>query len=139
MNNEAEFLREQATIAKIRLRVHASALGDEVLAPLQLGPFVRRRPWWSLGGAVLGGFLSGLGLRSLRRTGRKAQAAGGMRRLAAGAGRRANRLLRTAVGTILVANLREMARPPAPKTANGHPSPSPPPPPPAAPPTSPAS
>lgn len=58
MLTEHTFLRMQSTAAKARFRRHAKALTDELIAPLQLRPLVRRHPWLSLGGAMLTGFLA---------------------------------------------------------------------------------
>lgn len=57
MLTERTFLRLQSAAAKARFRLHAKALTDELLAPLQVRPLVRRHPWLTLGGAMLAGFL----------------------------------------------------------------------------------
>ncbi len=60
MPSEAEFLTAQADAAKARLQLTARALRNGLLAPLDIRPFVRNRPWWSVGGAALGGLLVGI-------------------------------------------------------------------------------
>lgn len=66
MPDEGEFLRSQAAAALARLRGTVRSLGDDLIEPLQLRGLVRKRPWWSLGAALLGGFLAG-GLFGKRR------------------------------------------------------------------------
>lgn len=117
MLSEAEYLELQASRAKARFRQTASTLGNELLAPFELRPFIQRCPWWSLGGAAAAGFVSGA---SLGHRGRKAgagRASGKLHELFAMVHRRVRRVLGSALGAMVVANLRGGApAPPAPVT-----------------------
>ena len=75
MPTEAEFLAQQARNAKLRFVQGARGLGEDLTAPLQLRPWIRSRPWWSLGGATALGFVASFGFGG-RRHGRAASAAG---------------------------------------------------------------
>jgi hypothetical protein len=116
MPSEAEYLAYQAKAAKTRLRQTARMLADEVLAPLSIRPCVARRPWWSLGGAAVTGFVVGLGLRRRGRSTGASPAAGKVHELLAAVNRRVRRVLGSALGAVFVASLRGGASAP---TANG--------------------
>jgi hypothetical protein len=117
VTKEADYLKLQATRSLARLRQTARTLGEEILAPLEIRPLIRRRPWWSLGSAAIAGFVSA---RVLRRHGRKVgsgRAGGGLRDLLASANRHARRILGSALGALVVANLSgETPGPAAPAT-----------------------
>lgn len=106
MPSEADFLRLQGARARARLRLSARTLADELLAPLQLRPFVRRRPWWSVGGATAAGFLTGMRLG--RRGDRSATGStkGRLHSGLASVGNGLRSLLRTAMGAMVMASLR---------------------------------
>jgi hypothetical protein len=110
MPSEAEYLAVQATRAKARMRESVTRLVDEVLAPLNVRPFIRRRPWWCLGGSVLGGYLFGRSLR--RRPGHMATGSGKIRDMVAGVSRRVRHAIRSALGAMALASLRGQARNP---------------------------
>ena len=117
MSPEGEYLQQQVARTRARFRQTARTLADECLAPLEIRPFIRRRPWWSLGSVALGGFVSGLALGGGGR--RRAGAGHGRGRvravLAAIAGPRARRVLRSVLSAAVVANLRR--DPPAARAA----------------------
>jgi len=121
MSKEAEFLDRQAMLAKARLRQSARNLSEDLLGPFNIRPFIQRRPWWSLGGAAAAGFVSGLGLgrRGGKVTGGK-PAEGKIPRLLAMVNVRLRRVLRSALGAIIAANLRSAPAPAAPATNGRH-------------------
>jgi hypothetical protein len=113
MTTEAEFLDQQAERAKARLRRHIELLGEDLLAPVDVRTFVRRRPFWSIGGAAIGGAISGVVAKLLLR--RKQKTGSATRQAASGANgtswaralrQRAGRFARTALSSFLVAQLR---------------------------------
>ena len=108
--NESEFLAQQARSAKASLRRSARALGEELLEPLQLRPIIQRRPWWSLGGATLAGFVTGA---SLSRPARSAKPVpnGRMSRAFDSIDKRVRSLVRSAFGAIMVVNFRNASTP----------------------------
>jgi hypothetical protein len=108
MESEAEFLTRQATLAKARLRQSARLLADELVAPFEIGPLIARRPWWSVGGAVVGGFACGLGLRR-RHKAQVSKQPGRVAEFTTIATRRVGRLVSSALGAIVVAGLRGAA------------------------------
>jgi hypothetical protein len=120
MPSEAEYLANQAKGAKARLRQTARTLADEILAPLSIRPCVARRPWWSLGGAAVTGFVVGLGLRRRGRTTGASAAGGKVHELLAAVNRRVRRVLGSALGAVFVASLRGGAPAPAAPSTNGH-------------------
>jgi len=126
MSKEAEFLDRQAMLAKARLRQSARNLTEDLLGPFNIRPFIQRRPWWSLGGAAAAGFVSGLGLgrRRGKATGGQATsgkpAEGKIPRLLAMVNVRLRRVLRSALGAIIAANLRSAPAPAAPATNGRH-------------------
>ena len=119
MSREADYLAAQANGAKARFRLTARTLVDEVLAPLEIRPLIARRPWWSLGGAVVAGFVTGRGLRRRSRKAGAAPAGGKVHQLLAQVNQRVRRVLRSALGAVFVASLRRGAAPSTP-SANGH-------------------
>jgi hypothetical protein len=121
MDREAEFLRAQIATAKLRLRQHGSALSQELTAPLELRPLVRRRPLVSLLAAGFGGLFAGVGLRGVLR-GRGA-AAGRGRRFLAFLGGRLRGLAGSMLATVIAANLGR--EPTAPRTPASPPPPHP--------------
>ena len=58
MLTEERFLEQQAARARARLRLTIGTWREETVAALDLRAAIRRRPWWSLGGAALGGFVT---------------------------------------------------------------------------------
>ena len=120
MESEAEFLTRQANLIKARLRQSARALGDDLVAPFGIRPFIERRPWWSVGGAAVGGFLCGVGLRR-RRQAKLHQRPGKVAKVVSIANRRIGRLVKGLLSGLVAAGLRGPqsvpAKPPAP--ANG--------------------
>ncbi len=106
MSRESDYLDLQAKNAKAGLRRTARALSDELLEPLRIRPFIRSRPWWSLGGAAVAGFVSGA--RSGRPGAKPAVApgVGVLSGLFAGVDQRVRRVLRSIFGAVLVANMR---------------------------------
>jgi hypothetical protein len=123
MTTEAEFLADQARRAKARLRRNVELLGEDLLAPVDVRSLVRRRPFWSVGGATIGGVIAGVLL------GRKRTRAASVSRPAVGASRwrrlaqRYGQVARTMLGSWLVARLRALA---ASSPAPSSPPPSPP-------------
>jgi len=117
-SSEAEYLAVQATDAEARFRQTAHTLGEELLAPFEIRPFIQRRPWWSLGGAAAAGFVSGLGIGG---RGKRAEAAarGRIPRLLAIVGHRLRRVVTNAIGAVVVANLRGGKASPASPPSNG--------------------
>lgn len=115
MPSESEFLNLQIESAKAHFRQTARSLGEELLEPLQLRPLIRRRPWWSLGGAAVVGFVAGL------RSGRRAPKSGALptggtishishiSHIVATVNQRVRRVLGSALGAMVVANLRGAA------------------------------
>jgi hypothetical protein len=112
MRDEGEFLRLQAAEALARCRRTVRAMGDDLIAPLRLRPLVQKRPLWSLGGAVLTGFVVGLGLRRRGKAAAPASAGGKVHELLAAARLRVGRVLRAAAAAAFVSNLRGPARQP---------------------------
>ena len=112
MLSEADYLDLQAARAVDRLKLTARTLADELLEPIDVRPLIKSHPWWSLGAAGVGGFLSGLrlGRRKLDTAARRA--ASRSHRLLAVLHRRVWPLLRSAVGTAMVAGLRGNAAAP---------------------------
>jgi hypothetical protein len=117
MQREAEYLALQAARAKARLKHTASTLADEVLAPFQVLPFIRRHPWWSVSGAAVLGFLSARPFRGRDRAFGSQGAGSRVQAHLAIVSRRIRRLLRRALSTIVVANLRSGAPGAAVRTA----------------------
>ena len=122
MPTEAEFLAQQARNARQRVVQGARGLGEDLTAPLQLRPWIRSRPWWSLGGATALGFVASFGLGG-RRHSRAAsatgdteppRAAGKTQELLASLGLRARRILTSALGAALVSGWRGFLAPAAP-------------------------
>lgn len=103
--NESEFLAQQARSAKASLQRSARTLGEELLEPLQVRPIIQRHPWWSLGGATLAGFVTGVSLSRPRRTG-KPVPNGGLSRILGSIDKRVRGLVRSTLGAIMVANFR---------------------------------
>ena len=111
MLSERDYLNLQATRAKARFRQTARTLADELLAPLQVRPFIQRNPWWSLGGAAAAGFVSSLVLFRGRAKAGSSQPRGKFRRGLATVSLRARRLLSSVVSAVVMANLRGGGRP----------------------------
>lgn len=129
MTPEAEFLALRAEQAKLRMRRTTSEMVDGVLTPLEVRPVVRRHPWASLGVGLLGGLLTGLGLRRVRtaKAGKaaflataKAQPKGSVGRLLGAAVHRARRMVTSALGAVVVANLRDAGRAAASRNGRSH-------------------
>lgn len=114
MTPEAEFVKLRARQARQRLRSATVELVDGVLGPFEVRPFVRERPWSSLGFGLVGGFLTGMALRRGARRGRNERA--GLGRRLATMVNRARRLVTGAFGAIVAANLRELAGHGVPRT-----------------------
>lgn len=121
MPSEAEFLAQQARNAKQRFVQGARGLGEDLAAPLRLRPWIRSRPWWSLGGATALGFVASFGF-GRRRHGRAASAPGDAgspsvpsksHELLASLGLRARRILTSALGAALVTGWRGFLAPAA--------------------------
>lgn len=122
MPTEAEFLAQQAQNARQRFVQGARGLGEDLAAPLALRPWIRSRPWWSLGGATALGFLASFGLGGRRH--RRAASAGvgtgpppapgKTHELLANLGLRARRILTSALGAALVTGWRGFLAPAAP-------------------------
>lgn len=111
MSDEGEFLRQQAAAALARLRGTLRSLGDDLIEPLQLRGIVRKRPWWSLGAALLGGFLAG-GLFGKRRVASPSPAVlGPVRTVLASVRRQTWRVVRGAFVGAFVAESAGMAQP----------------------------
>jgi len=120
MTTEAEFLQTRAREAKQRMHRTANELINGVLVPLEARPVVRRHPWTSLGVALLGGIVTGATLR--RGRGRRAaerENEGLLDRLARTV-RRGGRIVRSTIGAMVFANLRDSARA-APQSNGVHP------------------
>lgn len=113
MSRESDYLQLQSTRAKAKFKQTARTLADEVLAPFAIRPFIRSRPWWSLGGAAAAGFVSGRSLRRRGRTPGAIRSGGEVHRLLALVKVRLQRVLKSALGALVVATLRgaERARP----------------------------
>lgn len=121
MPTEAEFLAQQARNAKQRFVQTARRLGEDLAAPLALRPWIRSRPWWSLGGATALGFLASFGIGGRRH--RRGAAAGNdagpaaapskTHELLASLGLRARRILTSALGAALVTGWRGFVAPAA--------------------------
>lgn len=118
MLSEAEFLCDQAARAKARFWRTASTLGTELQAPFDVRPLIRRRPWWSVAGATVAGFVAGLALRRSRaKVGAERTAKSGQGTLAIV--RRLRTVLGSALGAIVAASLRGAAPTPTAPSANG--------------------
>jgi hypothetical protein len=121
MPSEAEFLAQQSRNAKLRFVQGARGLGEDLAAPLQLRPWIRSRPWWSLGGATALGFVASFGFGGRRH--RHAASAPGdagpppapskTHELLASLGLRARRILTSALGAALVTGWRGFLAPAA--------------------------
>jgi hypothetical protein len=127
MPSEREFLDQQSTNAKARLRQTAHTLSEELLAPLRIRPLVRRRPWWCLGGAGAAGFLSGLHLGRRDAKSAPKQPRTWLQQAMAPVTVGVRRLLRTTLGAMALGRFGEAVSPPAatataPPATNGHPS-----------------
>lgn len=109
MRRETEFLDAMAARAQLRLRQTARNLRREVLLPDAASNFVRRRPWWSLGGALAAGFCGGLGLGRGKVAAPSGPATAAAPPLLATIGVRLRRVLTSAFGAMLVANLQRGA------------------------------
>lgn len=113
MPDEGEFLRRQAAAALARLQGTVRSLGDDLIEPLQLRGIVRKRPWWSLGAAMLGGFLAG-GFLGKRRVASPSPAVlGPVRTVLASVRRQTWRVVRGAIVGALVADSTGRAQPSA--------------------------
>ena len=107
---EAEFLQLRVRQAKQRMRRTTDEMIDGVLTPFEVKPLVRRHPWSSLGVALVGGFLTGLGLRRRRVTRAAAREKEGLFGRIARTLHRGGRIVRGTIGAMVLANLREAAR-----------------------------
>lgn len=113
MMTESEFLSLQAERAKANFKRTLHLLSEDLMAPVDVRGMVQRRPFLSLAGATVSGFVAGLGLAGLRRK-RNAKAGENgssgkpkdVTGLFADLQRRLYRLARMTLGTIVVANLR---------------------------------
>lgn len=121
MPTEAEFLAQQARNARQRFVQGVRGLGEDLTAPLQLRPWIRSRPWWSLGGATALGFVASFGIGGRRRS-HAAVAAGDAgpppapsktHELLTSLGLRARRILTSALGAALVTGWRGFLAPAA--------------------------
>ena len=119
MMTEAEYLSLQAARAKARLQLAANTMVTEIVEPLQIRPFIQRRPWLSVGGAALAGFVSAMGLSRRPRTTGPAKPAGKVHEMISMVNQRLRRLATSALGALLVANLRGPSPPAATPSANG--------------------
>ncbi len=119
MPTEAEFLAQQARNAKLRFVQGARGLGEDLTAPLALRPWIRSRPWWSLGGATALGFVASYGLGGRRHHPGAAAEPGSpaavskSHELLANLGLRARRILTSALGAALVTGWRGFLAPAA--------------------------
>lgn len=110
MNPEAEFLRERVRLAKQRMHRTTTEIVNGVLVPLEARPLVRRHPWTSLGVALLGGIVTGAGLRRGRSRRAAERADDGFFDRIARTLHRGGRILRSTLGAMVLTNLRDSAR-----------------------------
>jgi hypothetical protein len=108
MISERNFLDLQSTAVKARLRHEASALADDLVAPLRLGPLLQRHPWLGLGGATVVGFVLSGGLDRAAAS-PTAAARSAMPEPLAAILRRARRVVTSTFGALLMVNMRSAA------------------------------
>jgi hypothetical protein len=106
MLTEERFLAQQGALARARLRSTIGTWRDETMAALDVRAAIRRRPWWSLAGAAIGGFVTGavLGRRRQPRTGPIAPAAD--HGVFGNVSHRAYRVVRSALDVLALVGLR---------------------------------
>jgi hypothetical protein len=119
MNDEAEYLALQAQRSKQRLQRTATTLVDELLAPLDARPIVRRHPHTSLAGATLVGFVVARILRRRPRAPEPERAGGVLHGVFVSLHRRLRRIVASTFGAAIVASLRGGGPKPVPSATDG--------------------
>lgn len=117
MQREFAFLDGQSSLIKERMRRSVGEMATASMEPFDLKPKIRRHPLWSLGLAVCGGFVSGVGLggltsvRTAGEPGRGTDPSHARRTGLARLGQRSLRLFRKALGAVMIASLRNTSTP----------------------------